>query len=560
MSNPRGDVADAEKGAPRKRTLEEDDPLADVHHDLTRGLKARHITMIAIGGAIGTGLIIGTGSALAQAGPAPVLISYAIVGFLVYLVMCALGEMAAWLPLGSGFTGYATRFCDPALGFALGWTYWFKYIIVTPNQLTAASLVLQFWIDRDTVNPGVWITIFLITILFINYFGIRLFGEIEFWLSSFKVVTIVGLILMSLCLALGGGPDHDRKGFRYWRDPGAFRPYLAQGDTGRFLALWSTFVTATFAYLGTELVGVTVGEAQNPRRTIPRAIRLTFYRIVIFYVLSVFLLGMIVPWNSDRLIFATKNASTGASASPFVVAIENAGIKGLPSVLNACILVFVFSASNSDLYIASRTIYGLALEGKAPKFLAKTDRRGVPIYALGLSSCFALLAYMNVAEDSRIVFRYFVNLTTIFGILTWISILVTHIFFVRARRAQGITDDQMPYVSPFGIWGSWGALFGCCLIAIFKNFNVFVSSPTTYGKWDYKNFITGYIGIPLYLVLFFGYKFWYNTHGLKPMEADLFLGKDKIDREEEEFLRRQALKPEGTGMKRFYKRYISWLF
>jgi len=305
---------------------------------------------------------------------------------------------------------------------------------------------------------------------------------------------------------------------------------------------------------------VTVGEAQNPRRTIPRAIRLTFYRIVVFYVLSVFLLGMIVPWNSPDLIFATKIAQTGASASPFVVAIKLSGIKGLPSVLNACILVFAFSASNSDLYIASRTIYGLALEGKAPEFLARTDRRGVPIYALGVSACFALLAYMNVVEDSRVVFKYFVNLTTIFGILTWISILVTHIFFVRARHAQGITDAGMPYVSPFGIWGSWGALFGCSLIAILKNFNVFVASPSTYGTWDYKNFITGYIGIPLYLTLFFGYKFWFNTHGLGPLEADLYGGKDKIDKEEAEFLHQQALQPEGTGMKKFYKKYISWLF
>ena len=140
--------------------------------------------------------------------------------------MCALGEMAAWLPLPSGFTGYATRFCDPALGFALGYTYWFKYIIVTPNQLTAASLVIQYWVDRDTVNPGVFIAIFLVVICCINYFGIKFFGEFEFWLSSFKVVIIIGIIILSAILALGGGPDGDRKGFRYWSDPGAFNTYI----------------------------------------------------------------------------------------------------------------------------------------------------------------------------------------------------------------------------------------------------------------------------------------------------------------------------------------------
>lgn len=187
------------------------DDMTDPTTRLHRGLKARQVTMIAIGGAIGTGLIIGTGSALASAGPGSILISYSIVGFIVYLVMCALGEMAAWLPLESGFTGYAARFCDPALGFAVGYTYWFKYIIVTPNQLTAAALVIQYWVPREKVNPGVFIAIFLVTIIAINYLGIRIFGELEFWLSSLKVLTICGLILLSFILMLGGGPDRDRK-------------------------------------------------------------------------------------------------------------------------------------------------------------------------------------------------------------------------------------------------------------------------------------------------------------------------------------------------------------
>jgi yeast amino acid transporter len=213
---------------------------------------------------------------------------------------------------------------------------------------------------------------------------------------------------------------------------------------------------------------------------------------------------MNVPYNSKELAFAAKQ-SAGASASPFVVAILEEGVKGLDHVVNACILLFVFSASNSDLYIASRTIYGLACEGKAPSIFARTDKRGVPVVALGVSACFALLAYMNVAEDSTVVFGYFVNLTTIFGILTWISILVTHIYFVSARRAQGVTDDQMPYTAPLGRGGSIGALVGCCIIAVFKNFNVF--TPGSYGKWDYKNFVTGYLGIPIYLILIFGCKF-----------------------------------------------------
>ncbi|EXJ60825.1 hypothetical protein A1O7_04978 [Cladophialophora yegresii CBS 114405] len=532
---------------------------------LHRGLKARHITMIAIGGAIGTGLIIGTGKALAQAGPGSIFISYTVVGFLVYLVMCALGEMAAWLPLSSGFTGYAVRFCDPALGFSLGYTYWFKYIIVTPNQLTAGALIIQYWVDRDRVNPGVFIAVFWVAIVCINYFGIRFFGEFEFWLSTIKVIVIIGVIILSLVLALGGGPDHDRKGFRYWNDPGAFAEYIDEGATGRFLAFWSTMVTATFAYLGTELVGVTVGEAQNPRKTIPRAIKLTFYRILFFYCLSVLLLGMLVPYNSEELAFANK-ASSSASASPFVVAVKIAGIKALPGILNGCILLFVFSASNSDLYIASRTLYGLACEGNAPRLFKRTDARGVPIFALGLSAAFALLAFMNVSDDSKIVFGYFVNLTTIFGLLTWISILVTHIYFVKARRAQNVPDTALAFTAPLGIAGSYGALALCILIALTKNFNVFVHSPSTYGDFDYKNFITGYLGIPLYLIMILGYKLIMKSKGVKPETADLFSGKDIIDREEEEFLaekaRRDALRKGSVGKKGgwFYRRFVSWLF
>ncbi|MCJ1343547.1 hypothetical protein MMC31_001742 [Peltigera leucophlebia] len=527
-----------------------------------RGLRARQVTMIAIGGAIGTGLIIGTGASLAQAGPLSLLISFLIVGFIVYTVMCALGEMATWLPLESGFTGYATRFCDPALGFSLGYTYWFKYIIVTPNQLTAAALVVSFWVDRETVNPGVWIAIFLVVIILFNYLGIRFFGELDFWLGLIKAATICGLILLCLVLFLGGGPDHDRKGFRYWKNPGALKPLYAKGDAGRFISLWSTFTNTIFAYLGTELIGVTAGEAQNPRKVIPRAIKLSFWRILVLYVLSVFLIGTLVPYNSKRLIFATSSAKTGASASPFVVAMIETELGNLAQFVNALILIFVFSAANSDLYIATRTLYGLAKEGNCHPIFARTDRRGVPIYALGLSASIACIAFLNVADDSRQVFTYFVNLVTIFGLLTWISILVTHIYFVKARRAQGINPGKMHYIAPFGLPGTYFVLGLCILIAIFKNFDAFVhvKSSTRPYKFDQVSFITGYLGIPLYLIMILGYKHTVKAPGKTPLTADLFSGKDVIDREEEEILAEKAAKRKDRPGGWFYRHFVFWLF
>ncbi|KAF5106567.1 hypothetical protein DV453_003805 [Geotrichum candidum] len=534
---------------------------AEPGHELHRDLKARHITMIAIGGALGTGLIIGSGSALATAGPAAIFIAYAFVGIIVYMVMCALGEMATWIPLPDGFSGYASRFCDPALGFAVGWTYFFKYIIVTPNQLTAGALVIQYWIPREKVNPGVWITIIFIIILLINLFGVKFFGEFEFWLSSIKIITVIGLILLTLIIALGGGPDHDRRGFRYWKNPGAFKEYaknehIIHGAEGRFVSWAAVLVTAVFAYLGTELVGVTVGEAQNPRRNIPRAIKLTFYRIMIFYVVSVFFLGMCVAYDDKKLVFAS-NASTSASASPFVVAIENAGIKVLPQIINAAILLFIFSASNSDLYIATRTLYGLSVNGKAPKFFSRTNRMGVPYVALGFSSLFCALAYLNCSANSAKVFGYFVNVVSILGLLTWICILVTHIYFMRALKAQGIDRDTLVYKAPFQPYGSYISLGFCILIALIKNFTAFVF------EFDKTSFITGYIGIPVFLALLFGYKIIMKTKTVLPEEADLYSLRDIIDREEELFLAQQARERElnpPTKLAKVYENTIGLLF
>ncbi len=316
-------------------------------------------------------------------------------------------------------------------------------------------------------------------------------------------------------------------------------------------------MTATFAYLGSELIGVTVGEAQNPRRVIPRAIKLTFWRILFFYVLAVLLIGTLVPYNSKRLSFATKQ-STGASASPFVVAIIESGIQVLPGFINACILIFVFSAANSDLYVATRVLYSLAKEGNSLRIFARTDSRGVPIYALGLSTLITCIAFLNVANDSRVVFGYFVSLVTLFGLLTWISILVSHICFVRARRAQGVPKHEMPYTAPLGLYGSYFALVFCILIAVFSNYGVFVHVKTRANpNFDYKTFITGYLGIPLYLIMILGYKVIMKSKRRRAEDVDLFSGKDEIDREEREFVAKKEGQRDRSWL---YRRFVAWLF
>ncbi|KAI9458500.1 dicarbixylic amino acid permease [Russula earlei] len=509
-------------------------PLQDTLH---RGLKARQISMIALGGAIGTGLIIGSGTALARGGPLGILLGYSFVGMVCYLVMVALGEMAAYLPHKKGFSGYATRFLDPAFGFALGWNYLMKYLIVTPNNINAAGAVIQYWTRH--INITVWMVIFISFIGCVNLLGVRFFGELEFWFSSIKVLALICLLFMGIIIDLGGNPHHDRYGFRYWRHPdGPMGSYLLahvhNEHLAIFLGFWSTLTNALFAYIGTELIGVTVGEAQNPRKNIPLAIRRTFWRILVFYIGGVFVIGLIVPSTNPDLFIANKS-KVGAAASPFVVATTLAGIKVLNHIINAAILIFVLSAANSDLYIGSRTLYALAIEGKAPRIFCKVNHVGVPWPALLLCLSFCSLVFLNVHSSTQKVFGYFVNLVSTFGAITWMCICYSHICFMRALKAQGISRDSLPYKAPFQPFGSWFALVATAIITTFKGFDTFI-------PFTKETFVTAYIGLPIFVLFWGGYKLYYRTSVIPPEKVDLISGKREIDEEEEQYVAKQEAK------------------
>ncbi|VEU20459.1 DEKNAAC101348 [Brettanomyces naardenensis] len=550
-----------------KSSFLEEEPLAlEEGHRLHKDLKPRQITMIAIGGALGTGLLIGTTSALANAGPASVLIAYSLVGSVVFFTMAALGEMSSFIPLPEGFSGYAKRYCDDALGFAVGISYLCKYLIVAPNQLVAGALVMQYWVSPEKVNPGVWVAIILVLVIIINTLGVGFFGEVEFYLSSLKVITILALIVLLFCIMLGGDPSGDRIGFRYWKDPGAFAPYegVEPQSLAKFVAFLSVLVTAVFAYLGTELVGITFGEAKNPRYTIKKAIKLTLIRIIVFYIFSVFLLGCCVAYNDPALLAAKKATVSNAAASAFVVAINNAKISGLPDVMNACILIFIISATNSDLYIATRNAYGLSANGMFPKVLSRTNSKGVPIFALGFASLFCCLAFMVCSSSSQKVFNYFVNVVSIFGLLTWISILVTFLYFMKAVKAQGYDRNKdFVYKAPFQPYGTYIALTACVFISLIKNFTVFIG----HGPFDYQTFITGYIGIPVYLICLVAYKVIKKTKTVLPEEADLVTYKAPIDAEQLEYEEMMAEKAarrkeqgKGKDLEWWYDHTLGYMF
>ncbi|GMK58934.1 hypothetical protein CspeluHIS016_0603760 [Cutaneotrichosporon spelunceum] len=525
--------------------------FGEIEGGVKRQLKQRHMAMIAIGGAIGTGLFIGSGAALATGGPVGLWIGYCLMSTMVYSMMVALGELATLFPIAGAFTHYASRFVDPALGFAVGLNYWYSWAITLPTELVAAAIVISYW-DNST-NPAVYISVCMVAIWAVNAFGARAYGEMEFWFSLIKVLAIVGLIILGIVLMCGGGPNHDPIGFRYWRNPGPFaQQTIMKGEAviggrwGQFLAFWNVFVQAAFSFIGTEIIGTTLGEAENPRQTVPKAIRRVFFRLLIFYVLGIFVISVLVPYDEPRLL--NGKSGSDASASPFVIAIENAGIKGLPSVINAVILSAAWSAGNSDLYASSRTLYALALEGMAPRIFRKCSRRGLPYWCIVATGLFGPLAYLNTGgESASKAFDWLYNLSAITGLLCWWAILLSYLRYFYGLKKQGLPRDA-PYLAPLQPWMSWYGFIWFTLIILFCGYTVFLK-----GNWDVASFFASYITVLIFAVAWVGWKVAKRTKWVKLKDIDFHTGRRELDEMEKND--KEKYKPVGR-----WGEIASWLF
>lgn len=477
---------------------------------LERGLHGRHLQFIAIGAAVGTGLFIGTGNALATAGPVSLLIAFIFVGSLLFSVMVALGEMAAYIPVAGAFTTYATRFLDPTFGFAMGWVYWFSWTITFALELTAAGLIIQYW--DDSLNIGIWIAVFWVLFTIANFLPVRWFGEFEMWFSSIKVITIIGFVIFSICVNAGVG-QQGYLGFKYWGTPGAFAEHLAEGATGKFIGFWSVMITAGFSYQGSELVAIGAGETKDPQKTIPSAMRWTFWGVFSFFISTVFFLGLNIPYTNEGLL----SDSQDASASPLVIVAQLAGVPVLPSILNAVLLTAVLTAANSDVYSSSRILISLADSGHAPAFLKKTNRFGTPYYAVGFCAIFGFLSFLNLSNDGTVVFNWFLSITSVAGFIAWAIINVCHIRFMKALSFYQIPRSSLPYVAPFQPYLSWYGLIFTVLIIITSGFEVFI-------EWDTSKFFTNYISLILFVVLVVGHKLLFRTKMVPIQEMDIVTG------------------------------------
>ncbi|KPM42001.1 putative proline-specific permease put4 [Neonectria ditissima] len=494
--------------------------LADSHDQLERGLKSRHIQFLALGGAIGTGLFIGSGAILARTGPAPLFMGYLSMMLMVYVIMNILAEMVTYLPMrGITVPYFVGRFVDPSLAFAAGWNYWYAYAMLVGAEAVAAGIIIEYW--EPPVNIALWIAVVLIVMLLLNIIAVSFFGEAEFWFASIKLITICGLIILGVVIFFGGGPDQDHiRGFSYWKDPGAFVEFNAKGSTGHFLAYWSAFVSAGFAFITSpELIAISAGEAVAPRRNIPKAAKRFIWRLAIFYGISSLLIGILVPSDDPNLLGASN-----ASASPFVIGIQNVGIPVLNHIINAAVLTSAWSAGNSFLYSGSRVLYSMALNGQAPKIFRITNKYGVPWAAVLFTWAFGLLAFLNVSNSGATVFNWFVNISTISGFIAWIVVMITYLRFRRAMEYNNLLES-LPFRTPFQPYATWIVLFIISILTLTNGFSLFIGD-----NWDTKSFVAAYVTIPIFLALYLGHKLWFRTPlCIRTPNIDAITGKREMD-------------------------------
>lgn len=481
---------------------------------LSRSLKDRHLQMIAIGGAIGTGLFIGSGKVLSHGGPASVIIAYSIIGAMIYSTVHALGELAVTFPVSGAFVTYNTRFMDPSWSFAMAWNYAMQWLVVMPLELVAAAITVQYWDDKT--NSAAYSAAFYVVIMAINLFGVKGYGEAEFVFSAIKVLAVIGFIILGIVIVCGGGPHGGYLGGKYWHDPGAFNH--------GFKGLCSVFVTAAFAFSGTELVGLASAETANPRRSLPKATKQVFWRITLFYIVSLVIVGCMVPYNNPDLL---KSDGT-ARYSPFVIGIKNAGISGLPSVMNAVIMIAVLSVGNSSVYGSSRTMAALAAAGQAPKFFNYIDKQGRPIFGIILAGIIGLICFISASDKQGEAFDWMMALSGLSSLFTWGSICACHLRFRYALKKKGRGTDELAYVSQAGIIGS---IYGVVMNILVLVAQFWIALWPIGGKPEADTFFKAYLSFPIIIVFYLGHKIWKKNWRLYiPVdEIDIDTGRRELD-------------------------------
>ncbi|KAF4458789.1 general amino acid permease AGP2 [Fusarium albosuccineum] len=494
---------------------------------LHRRLNNRQIQLIAAGGSIGTALFISIGGALARGGAGNLLLAFTVYSCVLALVNNSIAEMNTYMPVAGGFIRLAGYWVDDAFGVMAGWNFFLYEALIIPFEIVALTSVISFW-NTDVLNPGptagVCIGV-IIAYALINILAVGFYGEAEFWLSGGKLILIFMLFAFTFVTMCGGNPAHDAYGFRHFSS-GSFLEYLGTGSTGHFEGFLAALFTASFTIVGPEYISMVAAEAQRPSIYIKNAFKTVYYRFCIFFILGAFTVGIVCAHDDPVLtdIYFGPGGDTGnAASSPYVIAMENLGINGLPHVVNFLIMTSIFSAGNTYTYAATRALYALALEGRAPRFLRYCNSRGIPVWCFCVTMLFSFLSFLQCANGSAEVLGWLVSIVTGGAIINFLVINVTFINYYKACKAQGVDRKTRPYYGYFQPYGAYIALAVQTVIVLTYGYYAF--RP----KWSTEVFFQNYVMQIIAVVTYGGWKLIKRTRYVRPHEADLVWERPQIE-------------------------------
>ncbi|KAL6355801.1 hypothetical protein LRP88_09384 [Fusarium phalaenopsidis] len=501
---------------------------------LHRRLNNRQIQLIAIGGTIGTGLFIGIGAGLAKGGPGSLLVCTALYSCVLALVNNSIAEMTTYMPVSGGFIRLAGAWVDDALGFMVGWNFFFYEALLIPFEIVALNLVLSFWNDNIT-NAGPtagFCAAIILSYGVLNVLAVGVFGEAEFWLSAGKVILILILFAFTFVTMVGGNPQHHAYGFTYWKDAhDAFATYRTEGDLGRLEGFMGALAAAAFYVVGPDYISMVAAEAKHPSRYIKTAFKTVYFRFGLFFIGAALTCGIVLDHKDPTLVSVHlgDGDSSTAAASPYVIAMKNMGIDVLPHVVNALLFTTIYSAGNTYTYCATRSLYSLALEGRAPAFLRKTTKNGVPIYCFAVTMLFPLLSFLQLDSSSSEALSILLALITGGGIVDYITMSITFLFYYRACKVQGVDRKKMPYYGYFQPYGAWIAL-------VLQIVVVYTYGYTSLAPFNAKNFFSNYTMQIIAPFLYLGWKLLKGTKLVKAEECDLVWDRPVLDAYEERMM------------------------
>ncbi|MEG6585795.1 amino acid permease [Dendrosporobacter sp. 1207_IL3150] len=441
-------------------------------------MKSRHLMMISVGGTIGTGLFLGSGQTINQAGPLGAILAYLVGGIIMYMVLLCLAELTVAMPVSGSFQSYASRFISPGAGFTTGWLYWINWAICIAADFTAAGIIMHSWFPQ--VEIWIWCAIFAVALALLNLVSVKTYGEAEFWFAGIKVAAIVGFIIAGAGLMFGFTGHEGSIGFSNFNIGGDIFP-------NGFSAVFLTMIAVVYSFQGAELVGIAAGECENPGKNVPRVIRGITARIIIFYVLAISILAGTIPWQE-----------AGVLESPFAQVFGRIGIPIAKDIMSFVVLTSALSAGNSALYACSRLLWSMSKEGLAPSWLSKLNSNGVPFNGVIITLVLACLSLLTQSFAASTVYLWLMSSTGLTGCLIWIIIAWCQINFRKEFRRLGGKIQDLSFKTPLYPFVP--------LLAIVLNLGVIVSL-----YFDEAQRIVIYTGIPVLAAIYLYYVLFLKT-------------------------------------------------